>query len=53
MQRATQPGLCTDAVGVDREDIHKNLSHEAEAFFGTALGMPMSTAGMQTAVHRQ
>ena len=53
MQRATQPGLCTDAVGVDREDIHRNLSTEAVRFFGTALGEPMGTAGMQTAVHLQ
>jgi predicted dienelactone hydrolase len=53
LQRATQPGLCTDPVGVDREDIHRNLSSEAVSFFGTALGAPMSTAGMQTAVHRQ
>ncbi|MGH8417637.1 MAG: alpha/beta hydrolase family protein [Pseudomonas sp.] len=52
-QRATQPGLCNDAIGVDREDIHRNLSSEAVAFFGTALGSPLSTAGMQTAVHQQ
>jgi len=53
MQRATQPGLCTDATGVDREDIHRNLSNEAVEFFGTALGTPMNTAGMQTAIHQQ
>ncbi|MFJ3486927.1 alpha/beta hydrolase family protein [Pseudomonas sp. NPDC090202] len=52
-QRATQPVLCTDAIGVDREDIHRNLSAEAVRFFETALGAPTSTAGMQTAVHRQ
>lgn len=52
-QRATQPILCTDAIGVDREDIHRNLSAEAVRFFGNALGAPLSTAGMQTAVHQE
>ncbi|WP_296185341.1 alpha/beta hydrolase family protein [Pseudomonas sp. UBA1879] len=52
MQRATQPGLCNDAVGVDREDIHRSLSSDAVAFFESALGTPLSTAGMQqAAVH--
>lgn len=52
-QRAAQPGLCTDAVGVDREDIHRDLSNEAVEFFGAALGTPLNTAGMQTAAHQQ
>ncbi|HEY0290130.1 MAG TPA: dienelactone hydrolase [Pseudomonas sp.] len=52
-QRATTPVLCTDAIGVDREDIHRNLSAEAVRFFGDALGSPLSTAGMQTAVHQE
>lgn len=52
-QRATTPVLCTDAIGVDREDIHRNLSAEAVRFFGNALGSPLSTAGMQTAVHQE
>lgn len=51
--RATQPVLCTDAIGVDRADIHRNLSNEAVRFFGAALGEPTSSADMQTAVHRQ
>jgi predicted dienelactone hydrolase len=52
-QRATQPGLCTDAIGVSREAIHRDLSTEAVRFFATALGTPSSTAGMQTAAHRE
>lgn len=52
-QRATQPGLCTDAIGVNRESIHRDLSSEAVRFFGTALGTPISTAGMQTAAHHE
>ncbi len=51
-QRATQPVLCTDAMGVDRENIHRDLSSEAVRFFGTALGMPTGSAGMEAAVHQ-
>ena len=53
MQRAKTPGLCTDAVGVDREDIHRHLANDAVQFFDGALGSPMNTAGMQTAAHQQ
>lgn len=52
-QRATAPILCNDREGVDREDIHRNLSAEAVRFFEGALGMPdLSNAGLQTA-HQQ
>jgi len=52
-QRATTPILCNDREGVDREDIHRNLSAEAVRFFEDALGMPdLSNAGLQTA-HQQ
>jgi predicted dienelactone hydrolase len=47
-QIAAMPGLCTDADGVDREDIHRNLISEAGRFFSRTLGIP-SRAGMQTA----
>lgn len=47
-QKVTTPGLCTDAEGVDRVDIHRNLSVDAIRFFGDALSQP-SRAGMQTA----
>jgi predicted dienelactone hydrolase len=51
-QRARQPVLCTDAIGVDRENIHRDLSTDAARFFGDALGAPNGTAGMETAVRR-
>ncbi|MCD5994901.1 dienelactone hydrolase [Pseudomonas sp. CDFA 602] len=52
-QRATTPMLCNDREGVDREDIHRNLSAEAVRFFTSALG-PNDTdhSGMQTAHHQ-
>ena len=52
-QRATMPIVCTDREGVDREDIHRNLSAEAVRFFEEVLGMPeLAHTGMQTA-HQQ
>ncbi|POA20801.1 dienelactone hydrolase [Pseudomonas sp. FW300-N1A1] len=47
-QVAAMPALCTDADGVDREDIHRNLIAEAGRFFTQALGKP-DRAGLQTA----
>ena len=47
-QQAAMPALCTDADGVDREDIHRNLIAEAGRFFSHTLGKS-SRAGMQTA----
>jgi len=47
-QIRAMPALCTDADGVDREDIHRNLISEAGRFFSHALGRP-TRAGMQTA----
>ena len=47
-QIRAMPALCTDADGVDREDIHRNLISEAGRFFAQALGKS-SRAGMQTA----
>ncbi|UMZ09202.1 dienelactone hydrolase [Pseudomonas sp. MPFS] len=47
-QLAAMPALCTDADGVDREDIHRNLIAEAGKFFAQTLGRP-NRAGMQTA----
>jgi predicted dienelactone hydrolase len=49
-QRGTSPALCTDADGVDREGIHRDLIHEAGRFFTQVLGRP-SRAGLQTADH--
>ncbi|MCD5990774.1 MULTISPECIES: alpha/beta hydrolase family protein [Pseudomonas] len=52
--RATSPVICNDREGVDREDIHRNLSAEAVRFFENALGMPeLGAGGMQTAHHEQ
>jgi predicted dienelactone hydrolase len=52
-QRASAPLMCNDRDGVDREDIHRNLSAEAVRFFESALGMPeLRHSGMQTA-HQQ
>lgn len=51
--RASAPVMCNDREGVDREDIHRNLSAEAVRFFEDALGMPeLRHSGMQTA-HQQ
>ena len=36
-QLAAMPGVCTDAEGVDREDIHRDLIYEAGRFFSKAL----------------
>ena len=36
-QMAAMPGLCTDARGVDREDIHRDLIYEAGRFFSKVL----------------
>ncbi|WP_430444385.1 MAG: alpha/beta hydrolase family protein [Pseudomonas piscis] len=47
-QQAAMPLLCTDADGVDRVDIHRNLISEAGRFFAQTLGKP-NRAGMQTA----
>lgn len=43
-QMAIMPGLCTDADGVDREDIHRDLIEEAGRFFRQALQSPSPTA---------
>jgi len=47
-QLQATPGLCTDAEGVNREDIHRDLIHEAGRFFAKTLSTP-SHGGMQTA----
>jgi len=47
-QFAIMPALCTDADGVDRQDIHRNLISEAGSFFSRTLGRA-TRAGMQTA----
>ncbi|MCX7079669.1 MAG: dienelactone hydrolase [Pseudomonas sp.] len=47
-QQAAMPALCTDADGVDRKDIHRNMISEAGRFFSDALGKP-NRAGLQTA----
>ena len=49
-QMAAMPGLCTDAQGVDREDIHRDLIYEAGRFFGKAL-QPPTRGGLRTADH--
>lgn len=49
-QRQATPGLCNDAAGVNREDIHRDLIHEAGLFFSRTLSVP-SGAGLQTAGH--
>jgi predicted dienelactone hydrolase len=35
--RATLPGLCVDAPGIDRTDIHRQTAHLAETFFDRNL----------------
>ena len=47
-QMAAMPGLCTDAQGVDREDIHRDLIYEAGRFFSKTLQAHPHT-GMRTA----
>lgn len=46
-QQVAMPALCTDADGVDRDDIHRSLIAEAGAFFTHILGKP-SRAAIQT-----
>ncbi|QIQ70091.1 hypothetical protein ALQ71_00099 [Pseudomonas coronafaciens pv. striafaciens] len=51
-QRSSAPLLCNDPDGVDREDIHRNLSAEAVKFFSAALNSAdPDHSGMQTAGH--
>ena len=38
-QIVNTPGLCTDADGVDREGIHRDLISEAGRFFSRTLGI--------------
>ena len=47
-QMATMPGLCTDAEGVDREDVHRDLIYEAGRFFRQSL-TSRSHTGLRTA----
>ena len=47
-QMATMPGLCTDAEGVDREDVHRDLIYEAGRFFRQSL-RSRSHTGLRTA----
>ena len=47
-QLAAMPAICTDADGVDREGIHRDLISEAGRFFTHTLGQS-TRAGMQTA----
>ena len=49
-QMAAMPGLCTDAQGVDRENIHRDLFDEAGRFFGKTL-QPPTRGGLRTADH--
>ena len=49
-QMAAMPGLCTDAQGVDREDIHRDLIYEAGRFFSKTL-QAHTGSGLRTAVH--
>ena len=42
-QKALMPDLCTDAQGVDREDIHRSLINEAGRFFSKTLKSAFST----------
>lgn len=46
-QLAAMPAICTDADGVDREGIHRDLISEAGRFFSHTLGQS-TRAGMQT-----
>ena len=47
-QKAAMPGLCNDAEGVNRVDIHRSLVQQAGHFFAQTLSEP-SHAGLQTA----
>jgi len=47
-QLKATPGLCTDAEGVNRADIHRDLISEAGRFFSKTLSVP-NHGGMQTA----
>ncbi|MGY4495942.1 alpha/beta hydrolase family protein [Pseudomonas sp. TE3610] len=47
-QKAVMPGLCNDAEGVNRVDIHRDLVQQAGHFFTQTLSEP-SHAGLQTA----
>lgn len=47
-QMFAMPGLCVDAEGVDRVNIHRDLVRQAGHFFAETLTQP-SHAGMQTA----
>jgi predicted dienelactone hydrolase len=47
-QLAAMPAMCTDADGVDRESIHRDLISEAGRFFNHTLGQS-TRAGLQTA----
>ena len=44
------PGLCTDAQGVDREDVHRDLIYEAGRFFSKTLQVGQHS-GLRTADH--
>jgi predicted dienelactone hydrolase len=47
-QLLAMPAICTDADGVDREGIHRDLISEAGRFFVHTLGQS-TRAGLQTA----
>ncbi|WP_324831940.1 alpha/beta hydrolase family protein [Pseudomonas saxonica] len=49
-QKRLMPDLCTDAQGVDREDIHRNLMNEAGVFFNKTL---ISTSNTRTVYNGQ
>ncbi len=49
-QMGAMPGLCTDAQGVDREDVHRDLIYEAGRFFSKTLQVRQRT-GFRTADH--
>ena len=49
-QMAAMPGLCTDAQGVDREDIHRDLIYEAGRYFSKTL-QAHTGSGLRTAAH--
>ena len=47
-QKAVMPGLCTDALGVDRENVHRDLIYEAGRFFSKTLGSSPTTSTVAT-----
>lgn len=49
-QKSAMPGLCNDAEGVDRAQVHRDLITEAGLFFHHSL-MADNHAGLQTADH--